>query len=215
MVGPHPVFIPLGLDGGPDADAEHQQVEQEGGRQSRDVESHVGLPAAAAVQAERTQCSAACRLQANPKNRLVEALGVAASGRGTDRISSISASPSCQTSSANRRQKIHQPLTPEELRAVQPSGVLRTHGKLQEMHHLLQKQKEGRKITEVLRFLLKHFRIFVISVSDIFFFILKSAYKCKTLCKKHLPKHTCSILFHSRGFWVNFDGAEESGAATV
>lgn len=43
-----PVLVPSGLDGGPDADAEHQQVEQQGGQQTRDVESHVASEAAAA-----------------------------------------------------------------------------------------------------------------------------------------------------------------------
>lgn len=51
MLGPRPVLIPFGLEGGPDADPEHQQVEYDGGHQSWHVESHV--PGAAALT-ERT-----------------------------------------------------------------------------------------------------------------------------------------------------------------
>lgn len=44
-----PASILLGLDGGPDADTEDQQVEDDGGHQTRDVQSHVDAPAAAHI----------------------------------------------------------------------------------------------------------------------------------------------------------------------
>ncbi|TNN50422.1 hypothetical protein EYF80_039348 [Liparis tanakae] len=42
MVGLRPALVPFGFEGGPDADAEHQQVERDGGDETRHVESHAG-----------------------------------------------------------------------------------------------------------------------------------------------------------------------------
>ncbi len=64
MVCLSPVFIPFGFNGGPDADSEHQQVEYDGGYQSRDVESHADGPGAAQTHRVQTGCMQTC---AQPK----------------------------------------------------------------------------------------------------------------------------------------------------
>lgn len=69
MMGLQPDLIPLGLDGGPDANTKDQQVEDDGGQQSRDIQTHVETSAAALTE----PVSIASRGQSQEeKDRLVD-----------------------------------------------------------------------------------------------------------------------------------------------
>lgn len=52
-MGLHPYLISFGFDRSPDANTKDQQVEDDGGHQSWDVQSHVEVLAGAATHAEQ------------------------------------------------------------------------------------------------------------------------------------------------------------------
>lgn len=57
MMGLHPDLIPLGLDGSPDANTKDEQVKDNCGQQSWDIESHIeALTATAQTEQRSTAC---------------------------------------------------------------------------------------------------------------------------------------------------------------